>query len=202
MSINKFSNTLKKQTGLFTLKKVVLWLNRKLSIKIFLKIKALFYFNSDDLVLGSNVKVSGLCPNITIGKNNNFYACCKFHFGPESNFHSGDNIIFSYNVIVDCNLRISIGNNVMIGEFSSIRDTTHDYKVDIPMMNAKDISKEIIIGNDVWIGRGCLICDGSYIEDGVVVAANSVVKGRLLKNGIYGGSPVRLIKFRFVEYDK
>lgn len=202
MFIYKFINSLRHQSGLYTFKKVLLWFNRIFSIRIFLRLKSWFYFNSTDLALGRNVKISGLCPDIKIGKYNNFYDHCKFHFGPESSFQSGDNIILSYNVLVACNLNISIGNHVMIGEYTSIRDTTHNYEVKTPMINAEDISKEIIIGNDVWIGRGCLICEGSFIEDGVVVAANSVVKGRLLKNGIYGGSPAKIIKFRFTENDK
>jgi len=202
MLFHKFINSLRHQSGLFTFKKVLLWFNRLVSIKILLRIKTWFYFNSKDLVLGSNVKISGLCPDIKIGNNNNFYDQCKFHFGPASCFQSGDNIILSYNVLVACNLKISLGNNVMIGEYTSIRDTTHNYKVKTPMMHTQDISKEIFIGNDVWIGRGCLICEGSYIEDGVVVAANSVVKGHLLRNGIYGGSPAKIIKFRFTENDK
>jgi acetyltransferase-like isoleucine patch superfamily enzyme len=64
------------------------------------------------------------------------------------------------------------------------------------MKYAADISEEISIGNDVWIGRGCIIFTGTMIADGVVVAANSVVKGKLERNGIYGGIPAKLIKFR------
>ncbi|MCB0746282.1 MAG: acyltransferase [Ignavibacteriae bacterium] len=202
MLLNKFINSLKNRPKVFTFKKVLLWFYRIFSIKILSRIKTWLYFNSKDLALGSNVKISGLCSDIKIGINNNFYDQCRFHFGPESSFQSGDNIILSYNVIVACNLKITLGNNVMIGEYSSLRDTTHNYDVKTPMINAQDISKEIFIGNDVWIGRGCLICEGSYIEDGVVVAAHSVVKGRLLRNGIYGGCPAKIIKFRFTEDDK
>ena len=83
-----------------------------------------------------------------------------------------------------------------MGEFSSIRDTTHTYDVNGIMMKASDRSEGIFIGNNVWIGRNCLISEGSVIEDGVVVAAHSVVKGRLEKDGIYGGTPARFIKSR------
>jgi acetyltransferase-like isoleucine patch superfamily enzyme len=62
-----------------------------------------------------------------------------------------------------------------------------------------DIVDPIVIGNDVWIGRGCLIQPGTVIEDGVVVAANSVVRGTLKSNGIYGGIPAKLIKYRGIS---
>ncbi len=68
MLFHKFINSLKHQSGLFTFKKVLLWFNRIVSIKILLRIKTWFYFNSKDLVLGNNVKISGLCPDIKIGK--------------------------------------------------------------------------------------------------------------------------------------
>jgi acetyltransferase-like isoleucine patch superfamily enzyme len=90
---------------------------------------------------------------------------------------------------------INIGNYVQIGEYTSIRDTTHDYKESI-IMGSKDVTLPISIGNNVWIGRGCLISQGTLIEDGVIIGANSYVKGHLKKNGIYAGSPAKFIKMR------
>lgn len=195
MLVIKFINSVKHQSALYTFKKVWLWLSRLVSIKIFLKIKAWFYFNNKDLALGSNVKISGLCPVIKIGKNNNFYPNSIFEFGSESSFVTGDNVILSYGVLVSCMKSIHIGSFVQIGEYTSIRDTTHDYKETI-IMGSKDISAHISIDNNVWIGRGCLISEGTIIEEGVIIGANSFVKGHLKKNGIYGGSPAKLIKMR------
>ena len=66
----------------------------------------------------------------------------------------------------------------------------------IPFCLQPDISSPIIIGNNVWIGRGCIVLHGSVIEDDVIVAANSVVKGHLIKGYIYGGSPAKILKKR------
>lgn len=199
MLIIKFLNSLKNQSGLFTFKKVLLWLIRNFSLKIFLRIKAIFYFNRKDLVLGSNVKISGLCPDIKIGLCNNFYPNSIFEFGASSSFNTGNNVILSYGVLVSCMDSITIGNFVQVGEYTSIRDTTHNYEIErsTTIMGTKDVSLPIIIGNDVWIGRGCLISEGTIIEDGVIVGANSYVKGHLKKDGIYVGSPAKLIKMRF-----
>lgn len=131
-----------------------------------------------------------------MGKRNTIYDDCIFHFNSESRFETGDNVVFSYHVLVSCEHDIAIGSHVQIGEFTSIRDSTHNYAVDGIMMGTPDKMAAIRIGNNVWIGRGCLICEGSIIEDGVVVAANSVVKGRLLKDNIYGGAPAKAIKNR------
>lgn len=106
----------------------------------------------------------------------------------------GDNCVLSYGVIVSCNEKIVIGNNVWIGEYTSIRDTTHVFNKRIPMGAHKDISEIIRIGNNVWIGRGCLILPGTQIGDNVIIAANSVVKGDVQSNSLYGGCPAKFIK--------
>ena len=63
---------------------------------------------------------------------------------------------------------------------------------------------KILIGNDVWIGRGCsLKCSTSnkplIIGDGAVIAADSVVVKNVPPYAIVGDNPARLIKYRFSE---
>jgi acetyltransferase-like isoleucine patch superfamily enzyme len=105
--------------------------------------------------------------------------------------------VFSYGTLICCAGRIEIGDDVQIGEYCSIRDSTHSYEISgKPMKYNPDIILSVTIGNDVWIGRGCMIMPGSVIEDGVVVGANSVVRGVLKRDSIYAGSPARFIKSR------
>ena len=53
---------------------------------------------------------------------------------------------------------------------------------------------DITIGNNVFIGAQCTILPGTIIKDNVVVASNSVVKGILEGDTVYGGSPAKVIK--------
>jgi len=161
------------------------------------KLRAFYHFKTFKLTLGKNIQVHGMSFNISIGPETIFYDNCIFEFGHGSEIGIGSNVLFSYGVVFTCIEKIIIGNDVQIGEYTSIRDSTHQYtEMGKPMKYAKDLSGPIIIENDVWIGRGCLILSGTTIEEGVVVAANSVVKGRLKKNGIYGGMPAKFIKYR------
>ena len=62
----------------------------------------------------------------------------------------------------------------------------------------------IIIGSDVWIGRGCnLKCSNPnkplIIGDGAVIASDSVVVKSVPPYAIVGGNPAKIIKFRFSE---
>lgn len=56
---------------------------------------------------------------------------------------------------------------------------------------------DIVLGNDVWIGRECTILPGTQIGDGSIVAACSVVSGAFAPYSVIGGNPARLIKKRF-----
>ena len=65
-------------------------------------------------------------------------------------------------------------------------------------------SCRIIIGSDVWIGRGCnLKCSNPdkplIIGDGAVIASDSVVVKSVPPYAIVGGNPAKIIKFRFSE---
>lgn len=53
------------------------------------------------------------------------------------------------------------------------------------------------IGNDVWIGYRAIIMQGVTIGDGAVVGAGSVVTRDVPPYAIVGGSPARLIRYRF-----
>ena len=58
---------------------------------------------------------------------------------------------------------------------------------------------DVIIGNDVWIGRGAIILSGITIGNGAVIAASSVVTKEVKPYEIVGGNPAKHIKYRFDE---
>lgn len=97
--------------------------------------------------------------------------------------------IFSYD-------RIVIGDDTLIGEFVSIRDANHGIRVSKKINTQPHEAKEIIIGNDVWIGRGSVILPGVSIGDGSIIGANSVVTKTIPENVIAVGTPAKVIRTR------
>jgi acetyltransferase-like isoleucine patch superfamily enzyme len=178
-------------------RKVIYNLKRTFSVSVFRKIKSYYYFKNSFITLGRRVSIHGLPLKVRVGDRTSIYDHCIFEFDNASDVRIGSNVVFSYGVLLSCRKKIHIGDDVQIGEYTSIRDATHRHdELSKPMKYASDITEAIVIKDNVWIGRGCLISPGSFIESGVVVAANSVVKGRLEGNAIYGGIPAKLIKYR------
>ena len=109
----------------------------------------------------------------------------------------GDNCLFRTKNFGSEPYLISIGNNFETA--SNVSFVTHDggvgviRNIDISHSDI-DLFKEIIIGNNVFIGLNSIILPGTVIEDNVIVGAGSIVKGQLKKNSIYAGVPVKYIK--------
>ncbi len=86
--------------------------------------------------------------------------------------------------------KINIGEEVLVSRNVMIYDADHHKIVD-ENGNETNQAKPTIIGNHVWIGIGSKVLRGSKIEDGAVIAAGSVVMGRI-KAGTTGmGYPAR-----------
>jgi maltose O-acetyltransferase len=58
----------------------------------------------------------------------------------------------------------------------------------------RDTPKEIVIGENVWIGLNSIILKGTTIGNNSIIAAGSVVKGNIPENVIVQGNPARVIK--------
>lgn len=56
---------------------------------------------------------------------------------------------------------------------------------------------DIVVGNDVWIGRESVIMPGVKIGDGAIIGACSVVTKDIPPYTVAGGNPARFIKKRF-----
>ncbi|WP_206422425.1 CatB-related O-acetyltransferase [Pseudomonas oleovorans] len=63
----------------------------------------------------------------------------------------------------------------------------------------KTLKAAPIIGNDVWLGKDCLIKRGVVIGHGAVVAQRAVVTKDVPSFAIVAGVPARIIKYRFPD---
>lgn len=55
----------------------------------------------------------------------------------------------------------------------------------------------VVIGNDVWVGARAILLDGVAIGNGAIVAAGCVVTKDVPPYAVVGGTPARVIRYRF-----
>lgn len=92
---------------------------------------------------------------------------------------------------------IHIGGGVTISK--DVIMLTHDYsiakglayKCGSGVENVKKFQKEIIIGENCFIGARSIILPGTHIGDNTIVGAGSVVKGTFKGNCVICGNPVK-----------
>lgn len=92
-----------------------------------------------------------------------------------------------------CYGNIIIGDDVAIGPGTKIIAYSNYYQFGEKVTQEK-ISKDIIIGNNVFIGANCIILPGTIIHENVIIGAGSVVKGEIDENSIYAGLPAKKLK--------
>ncbi len=92
---------------------------------------------------------------------------------------------------------IEIFQNVIIGPGVKIFSENHNFEsTEIPIKMQGEIREKVTIGEDCWIGAGCIIMAGVELGKGCIVAAGSVVTKSFPSFSLIGGVPARLIRTR------
>ncbi len=82
----------------------------------------------------------------------------------------GDSVYVNRNCTIVAREQIVLENGVTIGPNCCIYDHDHDMKY-----RGKFVSKPIVIGENSWIGAGCIILKGVTIGRECVIAAGTIV---------------------------
>lgn len=105
----------------------------------------------------------------------------------------GERSTIGYHNFIFASEQISIGHDCLIAPFVYLVDSDHRMARSEKINGQGNESAPISIGNDVWIASNVTVLKGTIIEDGAVIAANSVVKGRVGAYEIWAGSPAKKV---------
>lgn len=116
------------------------------------------------------------------------------------NTYLGENVNFN-GMRIKGRGKVKIGDNFHSGQECLILTENHNFDkgTKIPYDNTYDV-KDVVIEDNVWIGDRVMILPGSYIEEGAIVQAGSVVCGRVPYCTIVGGHPAKPFKQRDIEH--
>lgn len=131
-------------------------------------------------VHGDEVRVNGwsrVQAKVDVGRNANFNGIRTFGHG----------------VIV-------IGDNFHSAAGLRVLTQSHNYMGSAIPYDRTVVTKNVSIGDNVWIGLDVLILPGVSIGEGAIIQAGSVVAIDVPPLAIAGGNPARPIKFRDAEH--
>lgn len=125
-----------------------------------------------------------------------------YFYNPQ-NLCVGSNVSFHPMCYIECGKQkdtgLHIGNDVSIAHGVTIMSNTHPYDNEAILIKDQPvITKQIVIGDNVWIGAKASILAGVKIESGCVIGANAVVTKNIDCNKVCAGVPVKVIKERIL----
>lgn len=133
---------------------------------------------------------------VRIGRGCRIYKRVRFETRDEGEILIGDHVVISPGTVIVAHERVTIGDYVMIGENTSIRDQDHRTGDPGPTRHSGYVTAPVTIGEDAWIARGCAVLKGVTIGRRAVVAANSVVTRDVPEMEVWAGTPAKFLRQR------
>jgi acetyltransferase-like isoleucine patch superfamily enzyme len=146
-----------------------------------------YIVNRGIIIIGENVRLSG---------KSSFAFSQKVYRDPQ--IIIGNNTFVGHETSFAAAKRISIGSycyiagGVYIADNDGHPDDFMKRRMNLPP--EKEDVKEVIIGDDVWIGRQAVILKGVKIGDRSIVGARSLVTKDVPSDSAVGGNPAKIIK--------
>jgi maltose O-acetyltransferase len=124
----------------------------------------------------------------------NLYIRPPFYCDYGFNTFIGKNVYINFNcTILDC-AKVTIGDNTLIAPSVEIYTAAHPTDPQ-RRLEGEEFAKEIVIGNNCWIGGGVIICAGVSIGDNTTIGAGSVVIKDIPSDCIAVGNPCKVIRY-------
>jgi acetyltransferase-like isoleucine patch superfamily enzyme len=99
---------------------------------------------------------------------------------------------------------ITLGDRLVVS--MNVHFLTHDYSYTTALISIGEkpktdigIVREIVIGDNVFIGMNSIILPGSTVGNNVIIGAGSIVRGQIPDNSVIAGNPAEKI-FEIKDY--
>lgn len=92
---------------------------------------------------------------------------------------------------------VSVGRHALFAAQAYLVGGGHEFEAgDFAVLDQPRTSRGIVVGDDVWLGTGAKVLDGTRIGSRAVVGANAVVTADLPEGAVAAGVPARVLRQR------
>ena len=130
-----------------------------------------------------------LLPNV----GQNFYIEPPFHCDYGYQTTIGARTFVNWGLVSLDVATVTIGDDVQIGPGVQLLTATHPVEPG-PRRDKWEAAQPIVIGDNVWLGGGAIVCPGVTLGADTVVGAGSVVVQDLPSGVVAVGSPAKVIR--------
>ncbi|WP_327669405.1 MULTISPECIES: acyltransferase [unclassified Streptomyces] len=115
--------------------------------------------------------------------------------GPDPILRIGNGVVLGRGSHVIADTNITIGDDVYAGPYVYVTSANHSYDdPHQPIGKQWPRTAPVYIGSGSWLGAGALILPGAQLGRNVVVAAGSVVRGKVPDYSVVAGAPAKVVR--------
>lgn len=96
-------------------------------------------------------------------------------------------------IFLDC-APITLGDSVFVGPRAQLLTALHPMEDHEARRQGWESAKPIVIGDNVWLGGGVIVCPGVSIGPNTVIGAGSVVTRNVPAKVFAAGNPCRVVR--------
>lgn len=116
-----------------------------------------------------------------------------------ANTHLGEHVCFN-GMSIFGDGKVTIGSYFHSGMNCQILTSFHNYEGEAIPYDDTYLTKDVTIGDCVWLGNNVIILGGVTIGEGAIIQAGSVVCKSIPAYAIAGGHPAKAFKYRDIEH--
>lgn len=166
----------------------VIWMFRALIYKCFFGRFGNFSYIGNPIYL-SRVR------SVFIGKRVRIYPGARIEVISGGKITIGNNVSIGQCLHLISGEGIVVGDDVTVSANVFISDVEHQYEAISEHVMSQPLNRaKVIIGENSFLGYGCVIRAGTTLGKQCVVGANSVVKGDFPDYCVIAGNPAKIIK--------
>jgi acetyltransferase-like isoleucine patch superfamily enzyme len=123
-----------------------------------------------------------MAPNVSLRNGERIKIGAYSHIGGYCSIWAGDAVG-----------RITLGRHALLGPEVFITASNYQTELGTPVMNQPRLERDVVVGDDVWLGARVMVVPGVEIGDGCIIGASSVVTRSIPAGSIAVGNPARIV---------